>query len=125
MNHDHATSSPASAHHDQASRQIDVDPISSHTLADADADAETESVIADADADADGDADDNGQSQSRSRSRSRRRRRRKSKKDRNPGLVKKLSFVTHLLKTLDLLVFAELSGLYYMEFVYVMKPPPV
>lgn len=55
---------------------------------------------------------------SRSQSRSRRRRKRKSKKDRNPGLVKKLSFVTHLLKTLDLLVFAELSGLYYMEYVF-------
>ena len=51
----------------------------------------------------------------RSRSTSRRRRRKKDKKDRNAGLAKKLLFVTHLLKTLDLLVFAELSGLYYME----------
>ena len=44
-----------------------------------------------------------------------RRRRRKSRKKRNPGLVKKLEFVTHLLKSLDTLVFAELSALYYME----------
>lgn len=56
-----------------------------------------------------------GETPSRSPSRSRRRRKKKSKKDRNPGLAKKLSFVTHLLKTLDLFVFAELSGLYYME----------
>ncbi|KAG5979670.1 hypothetical protein E4U55_004904 [Claviceps digitariae] len=59
--------------------------------------------------------DDNGERHVRSLSSSRRRRKKKSKKERNPGLVKKLSFVTHLLKTLDLLVFAELSGLYYME----------
>jgi hypothetical protein len=44
-----------------------------------------------------------------------RRRKKKSRKKRNPGLVKKLEFVTHLLKTLDTLVFAELSALYYME----------
>lgn len=59
--------------------------------------------------------DDDGDSPSRSRSASRLRRKRKSRKRRNPGLAKKLSFVTHLLKTLDLVVFAELSALYYME----------
>ncbi|KAK5990892.1 DSC E3 ubiquitin ligase complex subunit 4-like protein [Cladobotryum mycophilum] len=55
------------------------------------------------------------ESQVRSQSRNGRRRRKKSKKKRNPGLVKKLAFTTHLLKTLDLVVFAELSSLYYME----------
>ncbi|PNY23725.1 DSC E3 ubiquitin ligase complex subunit 4 [Tolypocladium capitatum] len=61
--------------------------------------------------------DNDGESASRSRSRStsRRRRKKKSKKKRNPGLVKKLAFITHLLRTLDLVVFAELSALYYME----------
>ena len=61
---------------------------------------------------------DNGDSPERSGSRSdsRRRRKKKSKKKRNPGLVKKLAFVTHLLRTLDLVVFAELSALYYMEY---------
>lgn len=44
-----------------------------------------------------------------------RRRKRKNRKKRNPGLVRKLEFVTHLLKSLDTLVFAELSALYYME----------
>jgi hypothetical protein len=46
-----------------------------------------------------------------------RRRQKKSRKRRNPGLSKKLDFLTHLLKSLDLIVFAELSALYYMEFV--------
>lgn len=108
MNHDRTPSSPA--HDDPASRQIDDDstipiPIPIPAATDRHVEPEVEAA----------DADDNGPPQSRSRSRSRRRRRKKSKKDRNPGLVKKLSFVTHLLKTLDLLVFAELSGLYYME----------
>ncbi|KAG5973990.1 hypothetical protein E4U58_003766 [Claviceps cyperi] len=62
-----------------------------------------------------GDDDDDAASRARAPSMSRRRRKKKSKKERNPGLVKKLSYVTHLLKSLDLLVFAELSGLYYME----------
>ncbi|KAG6192148.1 hypothetical protein E4U36_000048 [Claviceps purpurea] len=62
-----------------------------------------------------GDDDDDAASRVRAPSMSRRRRKKKSKKERNPGLVKKLSYVTHLLKSLDLLVFAELSGLYYME----------
>ncbi|CAG9970686.1 unnamed protein product [Clonostachys byssicola] len=43
------------------------------------------------------------------------RRRRKNRKKRNPGLKKKLAFVTHLLKGLDTVVLAELSALYYME----------
>ncbi|POR31337.1 DSC E3 ubiquitin ligase complex subunit 4 [Tolypocladium paradoxum] len=61
--------------------------------------------------------DNHGGSPSRPRSRSdsRRRRRKRSKKKRNPGLVRKLAFITHLLRTLDLVVFAELSALYYME----------
>ncbi|UNI20986.1 hypothetical protein JDV02_007021 [Purpureocillium takamizusanense] len=54
-------------------------------------------------------------SPSRSRSGSRPRRKKRSRKKRNPGLAKKLTFITHLLKTLDLVVFAELSALYYME----------
>lgn len=33
-----------------------------------------------------------------------------------PGLKRKLVFLTHLLKSLDLVVFAELSALYYMEY---------
>lgn len=55
----------------------------------------------------------------RSRSDANRRRRKKKKgsKKPNPGLVKKLAFLNHLLKDLDLLVFAELSSLYYMEYV--------
>lgn len=54
---------------------------------------------------------------SRSPSQSRRRRKKKGKKKRNPGLKKKLGFVTHMLQSLDLLVFAELSAMYYMEYV--------
>lgn len=48
------------------------------------------------------------------------RRRKKGKKKHPPGLVKKLSFVTNLLQGLDYLVFAELSALYYMEYVCAM-----
>ena len=44
------------------------------------------------------------------RSRPQRRRRK-----RDPGLLKKLHYITDLLNSLDLLVFAELSSLYYME----------
>lgn len=44
-----------------------------------------------------------------------RRKKKKSRKKRNPGLARKLELVTHLLRSLDTLVFAELSGLYYME----------
>ncbi|RFU76216.1 hypothetical protein TARUN_6038 [Trichoderma arundinaceum] len=68
------------------------------------------------DAEADADARDRAESPQRSRSRNgRQRRRRRSKRKQNPGLAKKLSFLTHLLKTLDLVLFAELSSLYYME----------
>ena len=63
------------------------------------------------------------QGRPRSNTNRRRRRKKKSSKKRNPGLVKKLQFLTHLLKTLDLVVFAELSSLYYME--YVLTPPPL
>ncbi|RDA93141.1 hypothetical protein CP533_4090 [Ophiocordyceps camponoti-saundersi (nom. inval.)] len=52
---------------------------------------------------------------SRPASRQRRRRRSRSSKKRHPGLAKKLAFLTNLLKTLDTVVVAELSGLYYME----------
>ncbi|KAF4449634.1 hypothetical protein F53441_7106 [Fusarium austroafricanum] len=52
---------------------------------------------------------------SRAQSHSQRRKKKKSRKKRNPGLARKLEFVTHLLKSLDTLVFAELSALYYME----------
>lgn len=48
-------------------------------------------------------------------SREARRRRRKNHKKNNPGLKKKLEFVTQLLKGLDDLAFAELSVMYYME----------
>ncbi|GAB0132177.1 hypothetical protein EsDP_00000621 [Epichloe bromicola] len=118
MNHDRAPRSPALARDSSSTRQADDNdttpspslnpspiPIPSPSPTPTPNDPTTAGV----------DADDNAESQPRSRSRSRRRRKKKSKKDRNPGLVKKLSFVTHLLKTLDLLVFAELSGLYYME----------
>lgn len=50
-----------------------------------------------------------------SRSRRRHKKKAKNRKRRNPGLAKKLHFLTHLLKSLDTLVFAELSALYYME----------
>lgn len=77
-------------------------------------------VGANADADdAEADADARARPESRQRSRSgngrQQRRRRRSKKKQNPGLAKKLAFLTHLLKTLDLVLFAELSSLYYME----------
>ncbi|KAH7197443.1 uncharacterized protein B0J16DRAFT_328212 [Fusarium flagelliforme] len=52
---------------------------------------------------------------SRAQSQSQRRKKKKNRKKRNPGLARKLLFVTHLLKSLDTLVFAELSALYYME----------
>ncbi|KAL3961984.1 hypothetical protein ACCO45_003507 [Purpureocillium lilacinum] len=69
----------------------------------------------DDEADDNGDVGDAARSPSRSRSESRPRRKKRSRKKRNPGLAKKLTFITHLLKTLDLVVFAELSALYYME----------
>lgn len=70
----------------------------------------------DDEADDNGDVGDAARSPSRSRSESRPRRKKRSRKKRNPGLAKKLTFITHLLKTLDLVVFAELSALYYMEY---------
>lgn len=56
-------------------------------------------------------------SRSRAQSYSQRRKKKKSRRRRNPGLSRKLEFVTHLLRNLDTLVFAELSALYYMEYV--------
>jgi hypothetical protein len=40
---------------------------------------------------------------------------RRVRKARRAGLTKKLQFMTHLLRNLDSLVFAELGALYYME----------
>ncbi|KAH8736956.1 hypothetical protein BGZ61DRAFT_525168 [Ilyonectria robusta] len=54
-------------------------------------------------------------SRRRAQSQSQRRKKKKSRRKRNPGLARKLEFVTHLLKSLDTLVFVELSALYYME----------
>lgn len=65
--------------------------------------------------DAEADTHDRSTSRQRSRSSSGRQHKRRSKKKQNPGLAKKLGFLTHLLKTLDLVVFAELSSMYYME----------
>ncbi|KAL6919932.1 hypothetical protein FSST1_003958 [Fusarium sambucinum] len=56
-----------------------------------------------------------GPTWARAQSQSQRRKKKKNRKKRNPGLARKLEFVTHLLKSLDTLVFAELSALYYME----------
>lgn len=52
--------------------------------------------------------------------RSRNGRRRSSSRVRRAkaGITKKLEFMTNLMSSLDVLVFAELSVLYYMEYVY-------
>ena len=42
---------------------------------------------------------------------------------RKAGLAKKLQFMTHLMKSLDMVVFAEICTLYYMELVYRSSPP--
>lgn len=34
---------------------------------------------------------------------------------RKAGLTKKLQFMTHLMRSLDMVVFAEISAMYYME----------
>jgi hypothetical protein len=34
---------------------------------------------------------------------------------RKAGLVKKLQFMTHLMRSLDMVVFAEICAMYYME----------
>jgi hypothetical protein len=34
---------------------------------------------------------------------------------RKAGLTKKLQFMTHLMRSLDMVVFAEMSAMYYME----------
>lgn len=64
---------------------------------------------------AEADTHDRSRSRQRSRSSNGRQHKRRSKKKQNPGLAKKLGFLTHLLKTLDLVIFAELSSMYYME----------
>ncbi|UKZ79503.1 hypothetical protein TrVFT333_007258 [Trichoderma virens FT-333] len=98
MNHDAASSSSA-----RIPDRLSPPGVGAHADAD--------------DAEADADARDRPQSRQRSRSSSgRQRRRRRSKRKQNPGLAKKLAFLTHLLKTLDLVLFAELSSLYYMDY---------
>lgn len=72
----------------------------------------------DAEADAESGPDPSPSRRSPSR---RHRKKRKGKKRTDPGLMKKLAFVTHLLNSLDVLVFAELSSLYYMECVYLLS----
>lgn len=59
-----------------------------------------------------------------SRSRPRRRRRRSSSRVRRAkaGIARKLDFMTNLMSSLDVLVFAELSVLYYMEYVVPLAP---
>ncbi|KAG5928654.1 hypothetical protein E4U42_000260 [Claviceps africana] len=123
MDHEDASASPAPARHGSSARQPDDNDATP-------APAPAPAPAPDGDDDDDGDDEDDGDSiavisqgtddhdqhrRLRSWSSARRRRKKKTKKDRNPGLAKKLSFVTHLLKSLDLLVFAELSSLYYME----------
>jgi hypothetical protein len=72
--------------------------------------------------DAEADAREPSRSRQRSRSSNGRQHKRRSKKKQNPGLAKKLGFLTHLLKTLDLVIFAELSAMYYMEYVGLPSP---
>ncbi|GAO16134.1 hypothetical protein UVI_02040290 [Ustilaginoidea virens] len=100
MNHDHAASSPGPSPDETPMPQLDDDDTASIPTHNGPTPVG---------------AFHHGESQPPSPSRSRRRRKKKNKKERHPGLVKKLSFVTHLLKSLDLLVFAEISSLYYME----------
>lgn len=93
----------------------DPSPSSAARLEDSDPDP-----AQDDDATGEGRLSSNGNGRQRSGSRAERRRKKKKKGGKtknNPGLRKKLSFVTHLLKTLDIIVFAELSSLYYMEYV--------
>lgn len=73
--------------------------------------------------DAEADAPGRPMSRQRSRSGNGRQHKRRSKKKQNPGLAKKLGFLTHLLKTLDLVIFAELSSMYYMECVNIFSYP--
>ncbi|KAG5948051.1 hypothetical protein E4U60_002465 [Claviceps pazoutovae] len=107
MDHDDAPAPPALARNSLSAQQTDDNDVFRTPV--------TTSTPDEAAAGMGGDDDDDAASRVRAPSMSRRRRKKKSKKERNPGLVKKLSYVTHLLKSLDLLVFAELSGLYYME----------
>lgn len=43
---------------------------------------------------------------------------------RKHGLMKKLQFMTHLMRSLDLVVFAEMCAMYYMECVLPSSPSP-
>lgn len=56
------------------------------------------------------------QSQRRRRSRTGRRRSSSRVRRAKAGIAKKLEFMTHLMSSLDVLVFAELCVLYYMEY---------
>ncbi|KAG5935795.1 hypothetical protein E4U59_005363 [Claviceps monticola] len=114
MDHDDAPAPPALARNSLSAQQTDDYDVFRTPV--------TTSTPDEAAAGMGGD-DDDAASRVRTPSMSRRRRKKKSKKERNPGLVKKLSYVTHLLKSLDLLVFAELSGLYYMEYALPTYPP--
>ncbi|KEY71060.1 hypothetical protein S7711_00884 [Stachybotrys chartarum IBT 7711] len=91
MNHDPSPSSTAHQPHDPAPDHVPREP-----SPDRDADSPSGSPL-------------------NAAGRRLRRRAKSSRRRRKPGLLKKLAFTTHLLKTLDLVVFAELSGLYYME----------
>lgn len=69
------------------------------------------------DTNGDGDNPTPGNNGDSSRHQQRRRRKHKTKANKpDKGLVKKVDFLTHLLKNLDMLVYAELAALYYMEY---------
>lgn len=74
-----------------------------------------------------GDAQGPSRQQSQRRRRSRHGRRRSSSRVRRAkaGIAKKLEFMTHLMSSLDVLVFAELCVLYYTEYGVHLRPSPI
>jgi len=70
---------------------------------------------AERDVDVDADADVHAETSSASRSGDGSAARQKEKEKRREGLVKKLELVSHLQKTLDMIVFVYICTLYYME----------
>lgn len=74
-----------------------------------------------------GEAQGPSRQQSQRRLRSRNERRRSSSRVRRAkaGIAKKLEFMTHLMSSLDVLVFAELCVLYYMEYGHPSRPSPI
>lgn len=76
------------------------------------------------DNDSDARSHDEGEAQGPSRQQSQRQRRSRNGRRRSSsrvrrakaGIAKKLEFMTHLMSSLDVLVFAELCVLYYMEY---------